>query len=86
MPDGMATISFELDSEDAVQDCTVTIPSGAREFDELSCRLTRERGRYEPVRDEEGKAIPAALIHTLNFSFADDCQIAACQMDMPLQP
>lgn len=82
----MITISFGPDSEDAVRARTVTVPCGARGFDELSCRLVREQGRYDPVRGKKGKAIPAAIIRTLNFSCAEDRPIAARQMDMPLQP
>src|SRR5690606_18499128 len=86
VPGRMVTTSFELDSEGAVQDCTVTVPGGIRELDKLSCRLVYQQSKYELERDEEGKAIPATIIHTLNFSPTDDRQIAARQTDMPLQP
>lgn len=85
-PGRMVTISFELDGDGAVRDCTVTVPSGVPELDEMSCRLVREQGRYEPVRDDDGKAIPATIIHTLNFSPADGHQVAARETDQPARP
>lgn len=67
----LVTVSVELDAQGRVQQCRVTGSSGVKELDELSCRAVRENGHYEPVLDEDGKPVPASIIHTLTWSPAE---------------
>lgn len=51
------TVKFELqiDTSGRVSNCTVTDSSGDETLDQVTCSILRERTRYTPARDAEGR-------------------------------
>ncbi len=67
----LVTVSVDLDETGAVTRCAVTASSGEPALDAQSCDLVQTQGRYEPVLDEEGRPVPATIVHTLSWSPAE---------------
>src|SRR5688572_26778448 len=57
------TVGFRLDADatGAVTACTVTSSSGSTLLDTTTCRLMRERARFEPARDKAGQAVAGSF-------------------------
>lgn len=55
---GTVHLRFTVGVKGRVTDCTVTRSSGNRDLDETTCRLIRERFRYRPSRDAQGRPYP----------------------------
>lgn len=55
---GTVIVRLSVGADGGVSDCQVTISSGNIELDSTTCRLIRERFRYEPARDSRGRAVP----------------------------
>ncbi len=54
---GTVHLRFTVGPKGRVTDCAVTRSSGNAALDETTCRLIRQRFRYEPSRDAQGHAI-----------------------------
>lgn len=62
MIEGSLVTRYEIDRRGRVTGCTVTRSSGNPLLDETTCRLVRQRYRYEPARDATGRAIADTVI------------------------
>jgi protein TonB len=51
---GSVGISFEINAEGRIENCTVTSSSGSSVLDQATCRLVTRRGRYSPALDAAG--------------------------------
>ena len=60
---GRVLVRLDIDAAGAVAACTVTESSGTAALDEGTCALARERGRFNPAIDQDGK--PIASQYTL---------------------
>lgn len=47
--------------------CRVTRSSGWQRLDETTCRLIRERARYEPARDSAGRPMVDTVVGEVNW-------------------
>lgn len=56
--EGMVGATVHVGADGRVTRCTVTVSSGNAALDETTCRLIRERFRYEPARNARGEAVP----------------------------
>ncbi|MGF7170031.1 protein TonB [Sphingobium xanthum] len=54
---GTVSVVWRIDTNGAVGDCYVVESSGHRVLDEASCRLVKDRARYKPARDANGRAV-----------------------------
>ena len=54
---GTVIARLRIAADGRVGDCTVTRSSGNAALDETTCRLIRQRFRYEPARDAAGNAV-----------------------------
>jgi len=54
---GVVEANLSVNAAGAVTACRVTRSSGNRVLDETTCRLIRERFRFAPARDAEGRAV-----------------------------
>ena len=59
--DGTTRFEVGLGPDGNVTDCTIRASSGATALDEAACRIVRERGRFAPGRDENGRMVPDVL-------------------------
>lgn len=51
---GRVAFRLSIGHNGRVTDCVVTASSGSAALDEVTCRILRERTRYQPARDAEG--------------------------------
>ena len=53
------TVEFEIDvsPEGLPSACRIVTSSGSRALDERTCAIMRERPRFRPARDAEGRAV-----------------------------
>lgn len=55
--EGVVAVTLAIDASGYVADCTVTTSSGSPDLDAATCALLRERARYSPELDEQGRVI-----------------------------
>lgn len=55
---GTVGLRFTVGVKGRVTDCTVTRSSGNADLNSTTCRVIRERFRYEPSRDARGRPVP----------------------------
>lgn len=55
---GAVTAHLEISVTGIVTGCSITRSSGSAVLDATTCRLIRERFRYTPARDAQGRAVP----------------------------
>jgi protein TonB len=54
---GTVMVSFRVRTDGRADSCSVIRSSGYDVFDEATCRLIEQRFRYQPARDESGRAV-----------------------------
>ncbi|HYE27311.1 MAG TPA: energy transducer TonB [Allosphingosinicella sp.] len=59
---GTVHLRFTVAPTGRVSDCVVTRSSGSRALDEVTCRLIRQRFRYRPARNAEGRPIASSVV------------------------
>ena len=59
---GTVSVRFLVWTDGRVRDCEVERSSGNRTLDDTTCRLIRERYRYDPSRDALGRPVPAWIL------------------------
>lgn len=55
---GMVSLEYTIGIDGRVSDCAVVRSSGSALLDETTCRLVRQRYRYKPARDGQGRKVP----------------------------
>jgi protein TonB len=55
---GTAVVHLSVGTDGRVAGCRVARSSGSADLDDATCRLARERFRYSPARDSQGRAVP----------------------------
>ena len=60
--EGTVGVRYLVGVDGRVVRCDVTRSSGNAELDATTCRLIRERFRFEPSRDREGRPVPAYIV------------------------
>jgi protein TonB len=56
---GTVGLSWQINEQGRVENCSVTQSSGSPDLDETACRLVTRRGRYSPAKDQNGNALRA---------------------------
>ncbi|NNC72037.1 MAG: TonB family protein [Sphingomonadaceae bacterium] len=56
--EGLVGTTVHVGADGRVSRCIITNSSGNAALDETTCRLIRERFRYEPARNARGQAVP----------------------------
>ena len=60
--EGTVSVRFLVWTDGRVRDCEIDRSSGNRLLDDTTCRLIRQRFRYDPSRDREGRPVPAWIL------------------------
>lgn len=58
---GIVSFRLDIDQQGRVTGCTITASSGSSTLDVTTCRLLMRRGRFEPARDERGRAVASSF-------------------------
>ena len=69
---GTVTIRYLVMQDGRVGDCVIVKSSGNGALDETTCRLIRERFRFDPSRDAAGRPVPAWLRENHSWSIEND--------------
>lgn len=69
---GTVTVRYLVIETGRVQTCEIIKSSGSPLLDETTCRLIRERFRFEPSRDAAGHPIAAYMRENHSWSVEDD--------------
>lgn len=69
---GTVSVRYVVWTDGRVTECEVTKSSGNATLDETTCRLIRERFRFEPSRDARGRAVPSVIVENHSWSVHDD--------------
>lgn len=56
--EGMVTVRIAVAANGRVSGCTIARSSGSAELDAATCRLIRQRFRYRPAEDGQGRNVP----------------------------
>lgn len=71
---GTVSVRYDVEVDGSVGACTVTGSSGNAELDRLTCALIRERFRFKPSRDRDGRPVRAAIEedHSWTYDRSED--------------
>jgi periplasmic protein TonB len=58
---GRVVVRIDVGTNGRVSACSIVQSSGNADLDETSCRLIRQRYRYEPARDAQGRPAPDSV-------------------------
>jgi periplasmic protein TonB len=59
---GTVSVRYVVETDGRVSACEITRSSGSRILDETTCRLIRERFRFRPSLDAQGRPVAAAIV------------------------
>lgn len=66
--EGTVAVMLNVGVDGRVTGCTVTSSSGSAALDSTTCRLLRNRARFEPARDARGRAIAGTSAATIRWA------------------
>jgi len=69
---GTVSVRYVVETDGRVSDCEVTRSSGSRILDETTCRLIRERFRFRPSLDEQGRPVASAIVENHSWFVQHD--------------
>jgi len=66
---GTVGYRIDIDATGAVAACTIVQSSGSASLDSGTCDLFRNRARFTPARDAEGRAVPDYYVGRITWRF-----------------
>ncbi|HEX3422750.1 MAG TPA: energy transducer TonB [Sphingomicrobium sp.] len=60
--EGTVQAKLSVDASGRVMDCWILHSSGHRSLDGATCNILRQRARFAPARNGEGKAVPSVVV------------------------
>ena len=69
---GTVGVRYTVSEQGRVTDCFVTHSSGNAELDTTTCRLIRERFRFEPSRDARGRPVESMIVENHSWGVRRD--------------
>ena len=55
---GTTTMLWRIEANGRIEDCRIIESSGSALLDDKACEVLKLRGRYQPARDDQGRAMP----------------------------
>ena len=68
---GTTRFRLAVGPDGRVADCTVTASSGSSALDSATCRLMRQRARFTPARDSDGRATSDSVASAIRWVLAE---------------
>ncbi len=65
--EGRVMMRITVNAEGRATDCVPVASSGSEEIDSTACRVSLNRGRYEPGLDASGQPVETRAIYTVTF-------------------
>jgi TonB family protein len=69
---GTASIVMAIAADGRVTNCALSQSSGSPALDAATCRIMRERARFQPARDEAGNAVPGRMAGSITWSMPSE--------------
>ena len=66
---GTVSVRYDVAIDGTVGDCAIMVSSGSAELDQLTCRLIRQRFRFDPSRDGDGRPVPSTIEEEHSWEF-----------------
>lgn len=64
---GRAHVRLRISEAGAIDECSVVRSSGSAELDTVTCKVFRERAKFEPARDVDGKPTRGLLVTSVRW-------------------
>src|SRR5205085_2157518 len=64
---GTTRFKLGVDPNGRVSNCTITQSSGSAALDAATCRLMKQRARFNPAHDDLGRAIPDQVTNAIRW-------------------
>jgi protein TonB len=68
---GTTRFRLAVGSDGKVAECTVTGSSGSNALDSATCRLMKQRARFTPARDSDGRLVPDSVSNAIRWVLPD---------------
>ncbi len=68
---GRVSVRLEVGTDGRVSGCTVTSSSGNADLDETTCRISRNRVRYTPAKDDAGNPIGSTVPLSIRWTLEE---------------
>jgi len=65
--EGVVRITWQINEQGRVENCSVVNSSGSPDLDDAACRLITRRGRYSPAKDENGNPTRSTDARTIRW-------------------
>jgi len=65
--EGVVRITWQINEQGRVENCSVVNSSGSPDLDDAACRLITRRGRYTPAKDESGNPMRSTDARTIRW-------------------
>ncbi|HEX8574307.1 MAG TPA: TonB family protein [Allosphingosinicella sp.] len=69
--EGMTRFRLAVGPDGKVTECTVTASSGSSALDSATCRLMKQRARFTPARDSDGRLVPDSVSNAIRWVLPD---------------
>ncbi|QIK79375.1 energy transducer TonB [Sphingomonas piscis] len=70
--EGTVTTRIDVDAVGRVSGCTVTSSSGSPSLDAETCRLIKERAKFQPAKDERGRKTYGSVVQRITWRLQGD--------------
>lgn len=68
---GRVVATLTVGTDGRVTDCSIATSSGNAALDEATCRISRQRVRFTPAKDESGSPIASTFILPVSWTLSD---------------
>lgn len=82
---GKVGVRLAVDTMGRVSSCSVFEPSGSASLDAATCTLLKERARFIPARDANGRPVTDTFVQRINWRISDEADTPADAMPPALQ-
>jgi protein TonB len=65
--EGVTKVTWQINEQGRIENCSVTSSSGSPDLDETACRVLTRRGRYSPAMDQSGKPMRTTQSRTIRW-------------------
>jgi protein TonB len=65
--EGVTKVTWQINEQGRIENCSVTASSGSPDLDETACRVLTRRGRYSPAMDQSGKPMRTTQSRTIRW-------------------
>jgi periplasmic protein TonB len=65
--EGVTKVTWQINEQGRIENCSVVSSSGSPDLDETACRVLTRRGRYSPALDQSGKPMRSTQSRSIRW-------------------